>query len=155
MDSLSSRTAAAIRDSTGNVIWLARPGQDRKRPPADPVAALKQSVARLALEIERSGRLRSDIATAVRTSRYTQYKSSAQSGAQAAERSLVRLQGTHLISQLQFVHAIASVRSASSAVNKQIDLLAPLTASIRQLQANVKRARQLSQDMLSQSQRRG
>lgn len=88
----------------GNVVWLTYPAREPKRPSTDPITALKQSVAQLSLEIERSAMLRTDIATAVRSRRYEQYKCSTVWGARAAERDLVAAQHTHLDSLVRFVH---------------------------------------------------
>lgn len=152
---LSRRTGNTVRGTRGNVVWLADPRASRSRSSTDAVASLKQSVARLAAEIERSGNLRAEIATAVSARRYAAYKYATTLGTHAAERCLVRAQDTHLISLLRFVHAIAATPSADRARNeKRVAPSDPLPTTIRELKASVRHARELS-GILSQSQRRG
>ena len=141
-------------ESRGNVIWLSFPARDPQRRSTDPVASLKQSVAALAREIERSGKLNSDIAAAVDAGRYERYKVSVSAGARA-ERMLAGAQRIHLTSLLKFVHTIAGAGSGARArEDRGAARLDTLTGSIRELQASLERAQELSQTMLEHSQRR-
>ena len=108
---MSGHGGKATYNVTGNVIWLTSPAKDRDCGRIDSVTSLKQSVARLIAEIERSGRLKADIATAVAARRYELYKGSVTLGAHASDRTLAAAQRIHLGSVLKFVHAIAAAGS--------------------------------------------
>lgn len=138
----------------GNIIWLTRPPRDRKRRSADPLASLKRNVAALAREIEWSQKLRTDIAAAVRARRYELYKGTAMLG-QHADRGLASAQGVHLASLLKFIHAIAA-GTPDEHHGGRLPAVTPdrLATSIRELQASLKQAQRLSQDVLAQCQHR-
>ncbi len=144
---LKRRGPRAAYDVTGNVLWLTR------RP--DPITALKQSIARLADEIARSGRLKADIAAAIGVRRYELYRRSAALGSRASERTLAAAQGTHVECLLKFVHAIAAAGAESRAGKREPAApLDPLAKSIRELEASVERAQRLSKGMLRHCQTR-
>lgn len=152
MQHVSGRTpgASVVREVRGNVIWLDYPARDHKRS-TDPVASLKQSVAILSREIERSGTLGSEIAAAVEAGRYELCKISTTH----ADRSLARVQRSHLGSLLRFVRAIAATGSGDGArASQPASQLDSLTKSIRELQASLARARRLSRDLMSLSRQR-
>lgn len=145
--------AKVARESTGNVIWLTFPARNQQRRSDDPIASLKQSVAALAREIERSGKLNSDIAAAVDAGRYERYKVAVSAGAHA-DRMLAGAQRIHLTSLLKFVHTIAATGFGARREDRTAARLDTLTGSIRELQASLERARVLSWAMLEHSQRR-
>lgn len=133
----------------GNVLWLSASGKEQSS--GDPVASLKQSVERLAGEIARSGRLKTDITAALDARRDQVYRRSMTLGAGTFDRSLAAAERTHVGSLLKFVHAIAATGSngsrgggASAAHHDS------LTDSIRELETHLERARLLSRDMLTQ-----
>lgn len=130
-----------------NVIWLACPPKDRSCRRIDAVNSLKQSVTRLIAEVERSGRLKTDIAAAVDARRYELYKRSVTVGAHASDRTLAAAQRIHLGSVLKFVHTIAAAGPERRAVKiKPAASLDRLAKSIRDLEATVVRAQQLSRE---------
>ncbi|HJS90340.1 MAG TPA: hypothetical protein VJ738_10285 [Steroidobacteraceae bacterium] len=155
MQYLSGRMphAKVACESRGNVIWLTFPARGPKRRPSASITSLPQSIAALAREIERSGKLNSDIAAAVDAGRYERYKVS-MSGPHE-DRMLAGAQRLHLTSLLKFVHATAAAGSdARARENRSAARLDTLAGSIRELQASLERARELSRTMLQQSQRR-
>lgn len=146
MQHLKARGRRAAYEVTGNVVWLTRR--------ADPILALKQSLMCLSGQIERSGRLKTDIATAIGVRRYELYKCSASRGGLARERSLAAAQSIHFDCLLKFVHAIAAAGSETRAQKREpAARLDPLARSIRDLEASLERARLLSREVLAQCQR--
>lgn len=146
--------AKVARESRGNVIWLTFPARGPKRRPSASITSLTQSVAALAREIERSGKLNSDIAAALDAGRYERYKVSASAGADA-DRMLAGAQRLHLTSLLKFVHATAAAGSdARARENRRAAPLDTLTRGICDLQTSLERARELSPTLLEHSQRR-
>lgn len=152
---LSARRRKVPYNVTGNVVWLTSPASDRDCRHIDPINSLKQSVARLAAEVERSGRLKAELAAAVDARRYPLYGRSMTLGTRASERSLAASQRIHVGNLLSFVHAIAAAGSSHRAgKSESAARLDPLTASIRELEAILERARRLSRDVLAECQRR-
>lgn len=148
-----SRPTKASYKVTGKVVWLAGPPKDRNRRQIDPAASLKESITRLMAEVERSRRLKADIAAAVDARRYALYRRSTTLGVGASNRSLAAAERTHVGSMLKFIHAIAAAGSDHRAGRiEPAARLDPLTQSIRDLEAGVMRARQLSRDVLAQCQ---
>jgi len=151
---MRGRSSKAAHDVTGNVVWLNRPAGKRDVPRVNAVASLQQSVTRLVGEIERSGRLKADIAAAIETRRYELYRRSASAGARASNRSLAAAQRDHVGSLLKFIHTIAAAGSDGRPAEREGPArLDPLARSIRELEASVKRAHRLSRDVLTQCQR--
>ena len=72
----SARRRKVPYNVTANVVWLTSPASDRDCRHIDPINSLKQSVARVAAEVERSGRLKAEIAAAVDARRYPLYRRS-------------------------------------------------------------------------------
>jgi hypothetical protein len=137
----------------GNVVWLAGPPKDQDRRRTDPAASLKESITRLIAEVERSGRLKADIAAALDARRYALYQRSTTLGVRASNRSLAAAERSHVGSMLKFIYTIAAAGSTHRAGKiEPAARLDPLTRSIRDLEAGVMRARQLSQDVLAQCQ---
>lgn len=156
MPHLNRRGRKAAYEVTGNVLWLVRrrtngPGSRS----ADPIASLKQSVTRLTCELERSERLKADIAQAIGARRYELCRRSMNLGVSALNRSLAAAQDICVGSLLRFVHTLAAAgageRGGNAASAARLDSLAK---SIGELEANLERARCLSRDMLAQCQRR-
>jgi hypothetical protein len=152
---LNGRGRKTTYEVSGNVVWLAAyPTKGRDRLSANPVASLKQSVTRLVGEIERSERLRAEIAEAIDARRYELYRRSINVGVKASNRNLAAAGRTHLGSLLKFVHALAAAgageRGGDSGSAARLD---PLSRSMRELEASLERARRLSRDMLVQCQR--
>lgn len=140
---------------TGNVVWLAGPPKDQDRRHIDPAGSLKESITRLMAELERSGRLKADIAAAVDARRYALFRRSTALGVCASNRSLAAAERSHVGSMLKFIHAIAAAGSDHRAGRiEPAARLGPLAQSIRDLEAGVMRARQLSRDVFAQCQRR-
>ncbi len=151
----SARRRKVPYNVTANVVWLTSPASDRDCRHIDPINSLKQSVARVAAEVERSGRLKAEIAAAVDARRYPLYGRSMTLGTRASERSLAASQRIHVGNLLSFVHAIAAAGSSHRAgKSESAARLDPLTASIRELEAILERARRLSRDVLAECQRR-
>lgn len=151
----SARRRKVPYNVTANVVWLTSPASDRDCRHIDPINSLKQSVARVAAEVERSGRLKAEIAAAVDARRYPLYGRSMTLGTRASERSLAASQRIHVGNLLSFVHAIAAAGSSHRAgKSESAARLDPLTASIRELEAILERARRLSRDALAECQRR-
>lgn len=155
MQHLNGRGGKIAYDVTGNVVWLTHPRKHRGCRRVDAIDALKQSVTRLVGEIERSGRLKTDITAAIDVRRYELYRRSETLGAHASDRGLAAAQRIHVGSLLKFVYAIAAAGSDDRAGEpKPAARPDPLAKSIRELEASVMRARRLSQDVLTQCQRR-
>lgn len=141
-------------DLTRNVTWLAFEAGQRESRRDAALTALHQSVSLLVGQIQRSERLRADIAAGIEIRRYELYRRSVSAGAGASHRSLAAAQRVHLGCLLQFVHAIAAAAPEDHA--RDSDPAAPrepLVTSIRELEASVSRTRRLSRDMLTECQR--
>jgi len=135
------------------VIWLPPAIPTRRSGGAGAVAALRQSVAELGGQIQRSLALQADIAVAIRTRRYELYRSCAASGGRASERGLAAAQRAHLAGLLLFVHAIAAAGGAQLVrEGGPPDRLGTLSRSIWEFEASVARTRRLSRDMLTECQ---
>lgn len=152
---MNRRGRKADYSVAGNVVWLSGSTNDRNRRRADPVASLRKSVSRLIGEVERSGKLRADIAAAIDARRYELYRRSENLGARASDRRLAAAQQLHVASVLRFVHAIAAAAGSERRAGKRVPAahLDPLSESIRDLEASVMRTRQLSQDVLARCRR--
>lgn len=147
MQYLTRRGKKVAYKRTGNVLRLTRC--------VDPAASLKQNVTRLVGEIERSGRLKTDIGAALDERRYELYRRSTTLGKRASDRSLAAAERTHVGSLLRFIRAIAAQCDDRGARRLSAARPDSLSASIRELETNLERARQLSRDMLAQCQGRG
>lgn len=154
MQYMSGRSSKAAYKVTGNVFWLTKPARKRDVPRVNALASLQQSVTRLVGEIERSGRLRADIAAAIETRRYELYRCSSSAGARASSRGLAAAQRAHVGSLLKFIHTIAAAGPDRRPDEREVPArLNPLARSIRELEATVSRAQRLSRDVLIQCQR--
>lgn len=151
---MSGRTIEAAYKVTGNVVWLTQPARKRDGPRGNALASLQQSVTCLVGQIERSGRLRADIAAAIETRRYELYRCSMSVGERASSRALAAAQRAHVGSLLKFIHAAAAADCDRRPEEREVPArLDPLARSIRELEASVDRARRLSRDVLAQCQR--
>jgi hypothetical protein len=155
VQSVNGRAGKAAYHVTGNILWLRQPAKGRDLRGIDPIAALKQSVARLVGEMERSASLKADIAAAMDTRRYELYRHSAALGTRASDRGLAGAQRVHVGSLLKYVRAMAAAGSVDRAQERApAARLGPLAQSIRALEASLERARWLSADMVTQCQGR-
>jgi hypothetical protein len=150
---LSRRSRKAPYAVSGNVIWLVAATAARDDGRIDPIASLRQSMSRLAAEIDRSDKLKTDIRAAIHARRYEMYKGSTHRGVRESERGLAAAQSLHVGSLLQVIHAIAEAGVLRAGADRQPSARpAVLAQSLRALEHSLRRARQLSQDMLAQCQ---
>ena len=147
----SRRSRKAPYAVSGNVVWLVPATAARNHSRIDPIASLRQSMSRLAAEIDRSDKLKADITAAIRARRYQMYKCSTHLGAHASARSLAAAQSMHVGSLLKVVYAIAEAGGLQAGGEREPSARPdPLAQSLRELDRSLRRARQLSQDMLAQ-----
>jgi len=150
------RRANATYEVTGNVIWVSLARRDRRTDRGHTRSALAgtlaKRVAQLGREIERSRELQCEIAAASTAQRYELFKFLAHSKERSWEWALASAQRAHLLSLLKFVRAIAAAQSVASrtALGTRSDPVEALAKSIRELQASLKRTRELTQGLLAQ-----
>jgi hypothetical protein len=143
------RGAMPVRKVTGNIIWLSDPERPRKGPSSftESLSSLQRSLARLTRQIERSGKLKAEIATAVDDRRYELLKRSIGTGTRVAERSLVTAQCVYIRDLLRIVHSIAAEHPGSRISMTQGAPSDPLARNIRALGGRVRFAGELTRDV--------
>lgn len=141
----NARAKRLSYEIVGNVLWLRS---------HDPVRALGQSVTRLTAQIERSGKLKADIAAAVELRRNELYRRAVFAGAQASERVLARRQRDHVGRLLAYIQAVAAAPRSEPPGTGGSAAEDPLKRSILDLEASLERARQLSRAFLRECRRR-